>query len=244
MRSNTERILFEETNEEQESALMIERQEHHIKVERTARYYTLGNEANKTKEMWVVLHGYRNLARSFIEWFSPIATAAFIVAPEALSRFYTKGTGGPDSSSTVGASWMTREDRLNEIQDHVAYFDRLYETTTEARPEKLILLGFSQGCPAVLRWTANGKIKPDHVLIWSGDVPRDLDFQRYKAKSDELKTWMVYGNNDTILEEGIYKEGEMLLQTHGIPHASILFSGSHEIKADTLVAVRKQILAL
>src|SRR5690349_9508611 len=100
---------------------MISPQEHHVTVERTARYYTLGDEANKNKELWIVLHGYRNLARNFIEWFSPIAANAFIVAPEALSRFYTKGSGGPDSPSTVGASWMTREDRLNEIQDHVAY---------------------------------------------------------------------------------------------------------------------------
>jgi len=222
---------------------MIESHEHHLKVERTARYYTLGDESNKTKELWIVLHGYRNLARNFIEWFTPIAGNAFIVAPEALSRFYTKGSGGPESVSPVGASWMTREDRLTEIQDHIAYFDRLYDTVAEARPEKLILLGFSQGCPAVMRWVANGMIEPDHVLIWSGDVPRDLDFDAYKAKSGTIKTSMVYGDDDPILEAAIYKEGEMLLRTHSIPFDTIPFSGGHDIKTDALSNVRKKILS-
>jgi predicted esterase len=223
---------------------MIEPTEHHLKVERTARYYTLGDGSNKSKELWIVLHGYRSLAGNFIESFSPIAANAFIVAPEALSRFYTKGSGGPESPSSVGASWMTREDRLNEIQDHVAYFERLYEHIVEARPQKLILLGFSQGCPAVMRWIAKGLVVPDHVLIWSGDVPRDLDFEAYRGKSATIKTWMVYGDNDQILDDAIYKEGEMLLQTNNIPSATIRFSGGHEIKDNVLVKVRDQILSL
>ena len=48
------------------------------------------------------------------------------MAPEALSRFYadvTPGRHGP--TSTVGATWMTREDRENEIRDYVAYLDEM-----------------------------------------------------------------------------------------------------------------------
>jgi predicted esterase len=216
-------------------------QEHHITVERTARYYTLGDEARKSQELWIVLHGYRNLGRDFAEWFAPIRQEAFVVAPEALSRFYTKGAGGPESVSPVGASWMTREDRLSEIADHIAYLDRLYERLTQGkRPLRLILLGYSQGCPAVMRWVAKGKVKPDQVLIWAGDVPRDLDFNAYKAKS--TKTYMVYGDNDTILDNALYTEGEELLRTHEIPFETIRFSGGHEIPADALTAVRKRII--
>lgn len=223
---------------------MPEPREHHLRVERTARYYSLGDESRKQKEMWIVIHGYRNLAKNFIEWFAPIASDAFIIAPEALSRFYTKGSGGPESPSAVGASWMTREDRDNEIEDYIAYFDRLYDTVQTVRPEKLVLLGFSQGCPAVMRWVAKGLVQPDHALIWSGDVPRDLDFNGYKANAKLMKsTWLVYGDADTTLDEAIYKEGEALLEAHGIPHETIRFSGGHEIKAESLVSVRSKLLS-
>lgn len=223
---------------------MPDPREHHLKVERTARYYTLGDESKKQKEMWIVIHGYRNLAKNFIDWFAPIASEAFILAPEALSRFYTRGSGGPESPSTVGASWMTREDRDNEIEDYIAYFDHLYGTIQTIRPEKLVLLGFSQGCPAVMRWVAKGLVQPDHVLVWSGDVPRDLDFDGYKAKAQLMKnTWMIYGDADTTLDQAIYAEGESLLEIHGIPHETIRFTGGHEIIAESLVSVRNKLLS-
>ena len=214
-------------------------QEYHLQVERTARYYTLGNE--KSDELWIVLHGYRTLASDFIQSFAPIADDAFIVAPEALSRFYSKGSGGPESPSSVGASWMTKEDRLNEIKDHTAYLDKLYTHIAKSKPKRLILLGFSQGCPAVMRWVARGNVKPDHVLIWSGDVPRDLDFDAYKA-AGVRETLMINGDNDTLLDSSIYVEGETLLATHNIPSATIHFAGGHEIPADALTEVRKRIV--
>lgn len=219
---------------------MPEPKEHFIKVERTARYYTLGNEANKTKELWIVLHGYGNLAGQVVEWFEPVAGDAFVVAPEALSRFYTRGGGSPHSIEPVGATWMTREDRLNDIADNTAYLDRLYSNVAKERPERLVVLGFSQGCPAVMRWVAGGSIKPDHVLIWTGDVPRDLHFDAYKAK--EASTWLVYSKNDPILPQAMSEESEMLLRTHAILFETIRFDGGHEVQAETLLEVRKRLL--
>lgn len=217
-------------------------EEHHLKVERTARYFTLGNASKKADELWIVLHGYRTLASDFIKVFEAIGNYAFVVAPEGLSRFYTKGSGGPESPNAIGASWMTREDRLNEIADHVAYLDKLYKHSTNGiQPKKLILLGFSQGCPAVMRWVSNGNVKPDQVLLWSGDVPRDLNFEAYKAAGVKATT-MVYGDNDTLLDNALYAEGETLLREHGIPNAAIRFSGGHEIPPDALTSVRKRIL--
>ena len=45
-----------------------------------------------------------------------------IIAPEGLSRFYKNGFYGE-----VVSSWMTKEDRLNEINDYILYLDTLIE---------------------------------------------------------------------------------------------------------------------
>ena len=95
---------------------------HNIETSRTARYYSLGS-FEAVNELWICLHGYAHRAELFIENFRPIATdGLFIIAPEGLSRFYTRGFCG-----TVGASWMTREDRENEIKDYVVYLEKLYK---------------------------------------------------------------------------------------------------------------------
>src|SRR4051812_28301688 len=101
-------------------------QEHHLWTPRSARYFTLGNPA-EARELWLVGHGYGYLASRFLERFQPIATAdRCIVAPEGLSRFYLTDRPG---ERRVGASWMTREDRLNEISDYIRYLDGVYDKT-------------------------------------------------------------------------------------------------------------------
>ena len=96
--------------------------EHHIETTRTARYYSLGSTEGSVKELWFVLHGYGQRAEEFIKNFLPIVHEdILIIAPEALSRFYTRGFAGD-----VGASWMTREDRMHEIGDHIRYLDNLF----------------------------------------------------------------------------------------------------------------------
>lgn len=73
--------------------------------------------------------------------------SAFIVAPEALNKFYVKGFSGK-----LGVTWMTKEDRLHEIEDYCCFLQKVYDEVTSGIPEKveITLLGFSQGC----RWAA------------------------------------------------------------------------------------------
>src|SRR3954465_7736941 len=102
--------------------------EHHLTVPRTARYHTLGDAAT-ARECWFVLHGHAQLSGYFIRHFEPLDDGRrLIVAPEALNRFYIERTSWQGAGhARVGATWMTREDRLAEIGDYVAYLDRLYE---------------------------------------------------------------------------------------------------------------------
>src|SRR5213595_2848351 len=69
----------------------------------------------------------------------------YLVAPEGLSRFYLSES---PTERRVGASWMTREDRLAEIEDYVRYLDAVYADVFGFLDRALVTahaLGFSQG---------------------------------------------------------------------------------------------------
>jgi hypothetical protein len=93
-----------------------------IAVKKTARYFLSGENKNPQFLMFV-LHGYGMPARNFLEEFKALGNKnILIVSPEGLSRFYTKGFYG-----NIGASWMTSEDRENEIEDYIGYLDEVYK---------------------------------------------------------------------------------------------------------------------
>src|SRR5438132_10238899 len=116
-------------------------QEHHFSTPRTARFFTLGSPERST-DLWIVCHGYGQLASRFLERFRPIeAEQRCIVAPEGLSRFYL--TESP-TERRVGASCISRQEPPHEIDDYVRYLDGVY-TKVVLRTARLTALGFSQG---------------------------------------------------------------------------------------------------
>src|SRR5512140_921459 len=110
--------------------------EHHLTVSKTARFALLGDLDGDVSEVWIACHGFGQLARSFIREFMPVAKASrLIVAPEALSRFYLgEVTGATSVTARIGATWMTREDRLSEISDYVGYLDAVYRRLFDSVP--------------------------------------------------------------------------------------------------------------
>ena len=202
--------------------------QHHIETTRTARYYSLGSFEGEVKELWFVLHGYSQRAEDFIKNFLPIEQEGIlIIAPEALSRFYSKGFSGE-----VAASWMTREDRIHEIEDYIRYLDNLYSEVNfklKQPAKKNIALGFSQGCPTVLRWQAEARSPANEIVIWSGDVPRDLTFAKFKANTNSARKWFVYSPTDEFITPEIFKESQELFMANAITFQTIHFEGGHKI---------------
>ena len=201
---------------------------HHLPVQRTARYVTLGNLDENTRHVWFVCHGYGQLATYFIKNFKVLDDGRnFVVAPEGLSRFYLKGFEG-----RIGATWMTKEDRLTEINDYVAYLDQLYDKVFEntAREQvKVHLLGFSQGAATVSRWIALGKVILDSWILWAGLFPPDLDFEINREKLLNARTFLVYGDDDPFRDEDKIKERHRIVENEGLQYETIHFKGNHEI---------------
>lgn len=213
--------------------------EHHLEVTRTARYWTLG-DAERAGEVWIVLHGYRQLARRFLKRFAAVDDGTrFIVAPEALSRFYVSSTVGRHGpSSIVGATWMTREDREHEISDYVAYLDRLAEEVTARVPGVPVnVLGFSQGVATATRWVLRGSVRPERLVLWGDFTPPDLDLTRAREVLEEIDVVTVRGTSDPAISARLAEEEAMRLHEAGIRVRTVLYDGGHDIETDTLVTL-------
>jgi len=204
--------------------------EHRLSVPRTARYVTLGNEAAPV-EIWFVLHGYGQLAARFIRQFAAIDEGArLIVAPEALSRFYLEAGG----SEKIGASWMTREDRLTEIADYVRYLDALYVAVGAETVQRVVVLGFSQGTATAARWLAMGTARADRLILWGGEVPPDLDLAAARPRWAETALLLVGGSADQYITPKVLARDEARLREHDIPYRVERFEGGHEIVPEVL----------
>ena len=145
--------------------------ENHVTISKTARYYTLGEFTEKTKQVWIVIHGFRQTAKSFIADFESLLNdTTFFIAPEALNRFYIDRQG-----TEVVASWMTREDRLNEIKDYINYLDTLYvDLNLGSFKGQITALGFSQGASTLTRWLDATKSRVDRTIVYAGEVAPEL----------------------------------------------------------------------
>lgn len=207
--------------------------EHHIPVTRTARYFTLGEFSDKTKDIWIVLHGHRQLAGKFIMQFEELAgITSFIYAPEGLMRLYIKGDFGD-----VGASWMTKEDRESDIKDYVNYLDRLFfdEIEPKAKLNKLKInaLGFSQGAATLARWLTFGKAKVNKAVFWCGSLAHDINYNDYPALR-ETEIYQVFASKDPYYNSDFPESQIQLLKKAGIEPKTFIFDGGHEISVELM----------
>jgi predicted esterase len=211
--------------------------EHHLSVTRMARYQQLGSLSAHTKRVWFVCHGYGQLAAYFIRHFAFIADAdpeTVIIAPEGLSRFYLNG-----SSGRVGASWMTRDDRQHEIEDHINYLNQLADLAlAECLPEvEVTVLGFSQGTATVGRWLAQAHFQPAHLILWAGTFPPDLEPAVAQDLLRRLALTVVVGTEDEYLPaEKVAELQQALRQLGGAPRL-LTFAGRHELNRPVLAEI-------
>lgn len=202
--------------------------ENHISVTRTARYFTLGELNSNTKDVWILIHGHRQLAGRFITNFEELAIAgSFLAAPEGLMRLYVKGDYGD-----VGASWMTKEDRENDIKDYVNYLDKLYFDVILPKANefnlKINALGFSQGSATLSRWITLGKAKVNKAVFWCGSLAHDVDYSKYPGfKQTEIH--QVFGSNDPFYDKNFPNQQIEILRKAEITSDTFIFSGGHEI---------------
>lgn len=207
-------------------------EEHHITVPRSARYHLLG-DPSKASAVWIVLHGYGQLARYFLRHFEGLQEQRLIAAPEGLSRYYT------DAGHTrVGAAWMTREDREQEIVDHVNYLDLLAAELQRRAGRELPVhvLGFSQGVATGARWAARGRTRAAGLVLWGGQLPPDLDADTMRARWQGMGISLVHGRADDVVPVLALEAAALRIREAGLTCAIIRYDGGHGL--DRLVLGR------
>lgn len=193
-------------------------------------------------DLWIVCHGYGQLAAQFLQPFAVLATSTrCLVAPEALSRFYLdRSSTAADPPPRVGATWMTREDRDHEIQDQVAYLDALHE---RCRPQSVAprvrvrVLGFSQGVATVSRWLAYGRVRADELILWAGAFPPDIDLASFADRVRDTSVVLVVGTRDELASWTAADTQLERLAAAGIRARLLTFDGGHRLDDRTLAAL-------
>ncbi len=210
---------------------------HHLTVPRSARYCSLGSPVGETRQLWLALHGYAMLARSFGRLLAPLAETpgSLVVIPEALNRFYLETERNGRHGDLVGATWLTREDREHDLADALQYLDLLHAAFQAELPAaaELNLLGFSQGAVMAARWVAAGTVLPHHLVLW-GIVPPEETLPLIAERMTGREVTLVAGDRDQFAPPGSLETMAANLARHGVRARAERFDGGHSLSKELL----------
>lgn len=192
-------------------------------------YSTLNALTDKTENVWLVFHGIGYLSKYFLKYFRHLNQEKnYIIAPQAPSKYYLNG-----KYEHVGASWATRENTEQEIQNVLAYLDELYEQEGLKNAKNLILFGYSQGVSIVSRWVAKRKINCSKLILHSGRLPKELTPSDFTFFEGEVN--FIYGTEDPFVSKEFLEVEEKRIRTLFPKNLELIpFDGGHEVNKELI----------
>ncbi len=178
----------------------------------------------------VVFHGYKQNADDAIEAARSIpgVSAAWrVVSVQALHRFYSSG-------QKVVASWMTKQDRDETIEDNVAYVDRVVREEIDRlpagspHPPAIVFMGFSQGASMAYRAAVLGRHPARGVIALAGDIPPELKVVPGGHPQPWPPVLIGVGTKETFFTPERVAEDAAFLAARGVAHEVYRFDGGHE----------------
>lgn len=202
-----------------------------ISVPQQQRVDVLGTLGKETKHVWLALHGYGQLVEYFKRHFRELETPqrAFVL-PQGANKFYLQGTEG-----RVGASWMTKEDRLADIENQRLYLSEVVNWVQREAPNALFhMVGFSQGVATGMRFLGYGSVAFKSLLAWAGSWPPDLDEKSIKALQNlTMHAW--FGDDDPYVTPGKVEERTKLYnEQYKVFPVVREYAGAHRFDATIL----------
>lgn len=177
-------------------------EENEIKYEISNTYSTLNTLDRNTENIWFVCHGMGHLSRYFIKQFESLpSTTNYIIAPQAPSKYYINPT-----YKRVGASWLTKENTIDEMENIVSYFDAIFKNQRLNSNPNLILLGYSQGVSVAIRYAARREIQFKEMWLVAGGIPKELNQSDFSYLKSNPPVKFFYGNKDEYLNETRIRE--------------------------------------
>ncbi|MFY0594312.1 alpha/beta hydrolase [Roseivirga sp.] len=212
--------------------------ENRITIPFQARYEILGIPSSAIDQIWFVCHGHGQLAKYFIRKFEEIDNGkTLIVAPEGLFKYYLQGFTG-----RVGATWMTKEDRLNDIENYLTYLSAVMnEVKSKVKKDvQVTLLGFSQGGATISRFATQTDVHFDRLVLWAGIFPPDLPPLESNRKLRDKECLLVYGTDDEYLTEARIAEQKSIATEIKIVPETLTFKGGHELNKRLLQEINER----
>ncbi|MDG2504564.1 MAG: hypothetical protein P8M87_00280 [Crocinitomicaceae bacterium] len=196
---------------------------HRFKSSKTYRYFSISAKEDP-KNLLIVMHGYGQLAEYFVRKFNACPVDFTVLAPEGPHRFYKNGYSG-----RVGASWMTKEARQDDIDDNLNWLTAWLTAHLEDNTYKnIILLGFSQGGATAARWYYRQPKLFSHFILWASVFPPDIE----KPNTEVRQSYFVVGDKDEFLTSENLKKELLIYQKLGFK--TIRFKGIHDIEPTIL----------
>lgn len=211
---------------------MAEKTEGIVRIERTGRFFRLLRGGEPTgSPPWLLLHGYGERADEFLDRTSGLLAGGRgeLIAPEGISRFYTRGGRG-----AIGASWMTSLMRAEEIDEYVGMVERVLEVCAVPPGAPLNVLGFSQGGATAMRVALRSSRPVHRLVLWGAGF-----------EEEELRTWsdqlgrigeflLVAGQSDRIVRREVIDRTAAAIAALGGGVRVVSHPGGHELDADLL----------
>ncbi len=205
-----------------------------FKIERTAHVYSLGELSGETTDVWIVFHGYGQLASRIIKKFNHLELDnAYILAPEGISKFYFKR-----DPLILGASWMSKQHREDEIEDYLKYIDAVYDSLPTSNTWRLNVLGFSQGCTTMLRWLDHRRPNLHKLVMWAGQFPHDMQYEEFKEYFNTItQRFFCVGDTDEFVTPERFKKLKAFLGEYEMNLEFKRFIGKHVVDRTILSEV-------
>jgi predicted esterase len=201
--------------------------------------YSISHEpSGEEQELWLVFHGYGQLAEFFIRKFLPFDSPnRVILAPEGTNYGYLKEFQG-----RVGANWMTKHEREIAIANNHRYLNLLMERVLETfqKPPKIHVLGFSQGAATSTRWASQWNSQLDTLVLWAGGFAQDLSLDFCRKKFEHTNLILAFGEKDELIQEEQKKQQLELVETLGKRLTVLKFDGGHELDIQLLDKIINQ----
>jgi predicted esterase len=203
-----------------------------ILFEYEAHYHLSHEPTFQEEELWLVLHGYGQLAEFFVRKFKPVfSPQRLFVAPEGTNYHYLEGFQG-----RVGANWMTKHERETAIANNHRFLTTLIDSllVKYLRKPTVHVLGFSQGAATATRWASHWDGKIATMVLWAGGFALDLDLKVTRGAFSQTDVVLALGDQDKLISPDLIRKQEELISNLGIEVRQLSYSGGHEIEASML----------
>jgi predicted esterase len=185
-------------------------------VSTTTHGRVLLREGNPAR-LLVGFHGYgENAERHMAELVRiPGSEGWRLASVQALHRFYNLKT------NEVVASWMTKQDREQAIEDNVRYVGAVVGEL--GVPGVIVFAGFSQGAATAYR--ASMSLPCHGLVILGGDVPPDVSAHESVQLPHVL---LGRGERDEWYTQEKFEKDLSFLRNHAASLTTCVFNGAHE----------------